>query len=261
MVVIMEMVLLKINDLIKPLITITIIILLWFYVSYFEIFNQYLLPSPIKVMETFIEMCKSGEMIQHILVSLKRVIIGFSIAFISAFIFALLFYRKPKIYPYFSFIIEFMRNVPPLALIPLLILWFGIGESTKIVIIFLASFFPIFLNIEKGFVSCDKQLIEVGKTLDMNENTIFKKIVLPYAVGDILVGMRIGLGYSWRAIIGAEMVAAASGLGYMILFAQQLSRSDKVIIGILVIGIIGWLCDLLFKKVIKKTLKEQLTNG
>ena len=250
----------KVNNLVKPLITIVIILLLWFCVSYFEMFNQYLLPSPIKVMETFLEMCKSGEMIQNILMSLKRVMIGFIIAFLSAFAVALIFYRYPRIYPYFSFIIEFMRNVPPLALIPLLILWFGIGETSKIVIIILASFFPIFLNIEKGFASCDKQLIEVGKTLAMNENTIFKKIVLPYATRDILVGMRIGLGYSWRAIIGAEMIAAASGLGYMILFAQQMSRSDKVIIGIIVIGIIGYLCDLLFKQIIKKTLKEQLTN-
>jgi len=250
------MVSLKVSNLIKPIVTILIILALWFYVTYFEIFNPYILPSPLRVLETFMTMVQSGEMFENIIVSLVRVLQGFLLAFVCAFGLALFFYRHPKIYPYFSFIFEFMRNVPPLALIPLLILWFGIGESSKIILIFLAAFFPIFLNIEKGFFSCDKQLIEVGKTLDMSENTIFKKVVLPYATEDILVGMRIGLGYSWRAIIGAEMIAAASGLGYMILFAQQMSRSDKILIGIIVIGLIGYLCDWLFRYIIKKTIKE-----
>ncbi|WP_423363488.1 ABC transporter permease [Mycoplasma sp. P36-A1] len=248
------------SKIIKPSITIIIILIIWFVTSHLQIYNAYVLPSPEKVFTTFMQMIASKEIFINIYISLIRVLIGFSIAVIFAFILGTLAYSFPKTYPYYEFLIEFLRNVPPLATIPLLILWFGIGENTKIIMIILAAFFPIFLNIQKGFFSADKQLIEVGKTMNLKPFEIFKRIVLPYAIPDILVGMRIGLGYSWRAIIGAEMIAAASGLGYMILFAQQMSRSDKIIIGIIVIGIIGYLCDCLFKYIINKTLKGRFDN-
>ena len=133
-----------------------------------------------------------------------------------------------------------------------MILWFGIGEVPKIIIIILTSFFPIFLNTKSGILSCDSKLIEVGDSLGFSNAQKFFKIMLPSAIPSILVGMRIGLGYSWRAIIGAEMIASARGLGYLILDAQQMSRSDKVIVGIFVIGILGYLCDKLFNFIIKK---------
>jgi sulfonate transport system permease protein len=138
-----------------------------------------------------------------------------------------------------------------MSLIPLLILWFGIGETSKIVVIVLVSFFPIFLNTKSGFGSCDKKLLEVGDSLGFSMTQKFFKIMLPCAVPSILVGMRIGLGYSWRAIVGAEMIAAASGLGHLILDAEQMSRSDKVLVGIIVIGILGYCCDRVFYLLIK----------
>ena len=136
-------------------------------------------------------------------------------------------------------------------LIPLLILWFGIGEVPKIIVIVLTSFFPIFINTEAGLRGCDPKLLEVGETLHMRKKEIFLKIRLPSALPDILVGMQIGLGYSWRAIVGAEMIAASKGLGYMILDAQALSRTDKVLVGILLIGIIGCVTDKLFGLCVK----------
>ena len=152
--------------------------------------------------------------------------------------------------------LEFMRNVPPISLIALLILWFGIGETSKVIIIVLASFFPMFLNMKKGLCSCDPKLLEVGRACHLSRLQCYVQIVLPYAALDILVGMRIGLGYGWRAIIGAEMIAAGSGLGYLILDAQQMSRSDKVIVGIAVIGVVGILCDRVFS-----LLSRVLTDG
>ena len=146
-------------------------------------------------------------------------------------------------------------------MIPLLILWCGIGETTKTAIIVLASFFPMYLNVVKGFTGCDRKLLEVGDMFDYSKKEKFFKIILPYASADILVGMRIGLGYSWGGIIGAEMVAASTGLGHMILFAQQMSRTDKVIVGILVIGIVGYATDRLFGLAIGKLLKGNYENG
>ena len=106
-----------------------------------------------------------------------------------------------------------------------------------------------------------KKLLEVGQVYGYSKVSSFFKIRLPYAMSDILVGMRVGLGYSWRAIISAEMIAASSGIGHMILFAQQMSRTDKVIVGILVIGIVGYITDRVFALIIDKALKGSETNG
>ncbi len=139
----------------------------------------------------------------------------------------------------------------------MIILWFGIGETSKIVIIILASFFPVFLNVLKGVEGCDKKYIEVGKVFDMSQKDIFLKIILPNSVPDILIGLKLGIGYSWRAIIGAELIAASSGIGYLILDAQQISRSDIVMLGIIVIGTLGIITDNIFSKAVSAYIKRK----
>lgn len=238
----------------KAILPLVVLLALWQAAASAGIWSEYVLPSPQRVFLAGWNMAQTGVLLKHILVSLGRVLTGFSIAFVLAFLLGVLAGLRPKSAVYYKHIVEFLRNVPPLSLIALLILWFGIGETSKIIIIVLASFFPMFLNIKKGLASCDTKLIEVGHSLNFTEGQIFWRILLPNALPDILVGMRVGLGYSWRAIIGAEMIAAASGLGYLILDAQQMSRSDKVIVGIFVIGIVGYLCDRLFSLAIKKAL-------
>lgn len=143
-------------------------------------------------------------------------------------------------------LLVFIQHIPPLSLIPLLVLWFGIGETPKFLIIILATFFPIYLNMEDGLLRADPKLLEVGKTLGFSQRETLWKIRLPLALPTIVTGMRIGMGYSLRSIIGAEMIAADRGLGYFILDAQTMSRSDKVIVGILAIGLIGFFLDGLF---------------
>jgi len=219
------------------------IIILWWSCSKLNIWNDYILPSPGKILSVFWSMIKSGELLTHILVSMKRVFTGFILAFILSFVLGVYAGLASKQQIYYNSTLEFLRHIPPISLIPLLILWFGIGEQSKIIIIVLAAFFPMFLNIKKGIQYCDAKLLEVGDTLGFSSIKKFFKITLPYALPDVLVGMQIGFGYSWRAIIGAEMIAAASGLGYLILDSQQMSRSDKIIIGIIIIGLIGILCD------------------
>lgn len=233
----------------------------WFVVSRMGIFSAYVLPSPGKVFDIFLQMLASGEIFVDIIISFGRVFKGFLIAFILAFALGMFRTIVPEAAKYYEYILEFLRNVPPLSMIPLLILWCGIGETTKTIIIVLASFFPMYLNIVKGFTSCDNKLIEVGEVFGYTHLEKFTKIILPHASADIVVGMRIGMGYSWRAIIGAEMVAASTGLGHMILFSQQMSRTDKVIIGILVIGIVGLVTDLIFALIIKKRMKGTGKNG
>lgn len=248
------------NKAIKTSIAIIILFLIWWIVTNMGMVSSYILPSPAKVFQSFLKMLQIGEIFEDIYISYIRVLKGFFIATFVAFAFAMLRILIPQLNDYYENIIQFLKNVPPLSLISLLILWFGIGETTKIGIIVLTAFFPIYLNTVKGFVSCDKKLLEVGEVYGYSKVDSFFKIRLPYAMSDILVGMRIGLGYSWRAIISAEMIAASAGLGHMILFAQQMSRTDKVIVGILVIGVVGYITDRLFALVIQKFLKGSEQN-
>lgn len=246
---------------IKKTLGVAIVLAVWIAVSRLGIFSTYVLPGPEKVFASFVKMVESGEIFVDITISFGRVLKGFTIAFALAFALGMFRVLVPVLEKYYEYLLQFFRNVPPLSMVPLLILWCGIGETTKTVIIVLASFFPMYLNIVKGFTGTDKRLLEVGEVFGYSKHEKFAKIVLPQALPDILVGMRIGMGYSWRAIIGAEMVAASTGLGHMILFAQQMSRTDKVIVGILVIGILGLLNDKMFGIVIKKLFKGAGENG
>lgn len=249
------------KDMMKSTIVLVAILVIWAGLSAAGVFSSFVFPGPGRVWNAFIGMVKSGELIHNMGASLGRVFIGFAISFVLAFGFGILACLSPKADPYYRPFLEFLRHVPPMSLIPLLILWFGIGEASKIIVIVLTAFFPIFMNTEAGFKGCDKKLLEVGEMLHMSKAQKFFQIRLPAAFPGILVGMQIGLGYSWRAIVGAEMIAAASGLGYMILDAQAISRSDKVIVGIIMIGLLGLLMDVLFNALIKRlTPGEEARN-
>lgn len=220
-----------------------ILLIAWAVVCRMEIWSAYVLPPPEKVFRSLAAMTVSGELFKHAAISLQRIFLGFSISCILTFLLTLLAVLLPGLVPYYSKLLGAVRHIPPISLIPLLILWFGIGELPKIIVIVLASVFPVLLNTESGIFGCDAGLIEVGRTMEFSKWQMFFRIMLPNAVPEIFVGIRIGLGYAWRAIVGAEMIAAASGLGYLILDAQALSRTDKVIAGILVVGLFGLLTD------------------
>lgn len=144
---------------------------------------------------------------------------------------------------------------------PLIILWFGIDEGSKLVIIFLASFFPLFLNTYSGIKGCDRKLLEVGTSLHFTAWQQARLIQLPAALPSIAVGLQLSLGYSWRALIGAELIAASSGIGYMILDAEQMSRPDIVLVGLFAIGIVGSLIDWLFLALTNKLLPWNVKAG
>ena len=244
------------KDSLKSLAVVAVIFVLWSVVCRMGVFSAYVLPSPGKVWMAFLSMLRSGELGKSLLVSFSRVLIGFFLSSALAFLLGVLTSLAPSANPYYHPILEFLRHIPPMSLIPLLILWCGIGEASKIIIIVLTTFFPVFLNTNAGLEQCDPKLLEVGRMLEMSRTQQFFQIRLPSALPNILVGMRIGLGYSWRAIIGAEMIAAASGIGYLILDAQAMSRIDKVIVGILLIGLVGWMTDLLFGLIIRRVTRE-----
>lgn len=174
------------------------------------IFSAYVLPSQGKVWASFWKMLVSGEVFQDIAISLGRVLKGFFIAFVLAFFLGMIRTMVPASGQFYEYLVQFFCNVPPLSLIPLLILWCGIGETTKTVIIVLASFFPMYLNIVKGFTGCDRKLLEAGDVFGYSKLKQFMRIMLPYASADILVGMRISFQVPEESI---TVILGKSGCG------------------------------------------------
>ncbi len=156
-------------------------------------------------------------------------------------------------------VIEMLRPIPPLAWIPIAILWFGIGTKSAAFIIFLGVFFPILLNTISGVISIDSKLIEAARTLGANGKDIFFKILIPGSVPSILVGMRIGVGIGWMTLVAAEFtgVKTGYGLGYMIMTARDVQRPDEILAGMLVIGLVGIFINLCFQFVGSRILKWQ----
>lgn len=241
------------------------ILILWYGIARAQLFTPYLLPSPGLVWDSFQELLASGELVRHLSVSLRRVFCGFFLAAFAAIPLGIVCGRSRYFYAYFWFVLEFLRHIPPLAAIPLIILWAGIGEASKLAIIFLAAFFPLFLNTCTGIRGCDPRLLEVARTLGFTRLRTIRYIQLPAALDAIVTGLQLSLGYSWRALIGAELIAASAGIGYLILDAEELSRPDIVITGMICIGLIGTLMDWSFLYILHKLLpwrrKERIEYG
>ncbi|PZQ48118.1 MAG: ABC transporter permease [Rhodovulum sulfidophilum] len=230
------------------------ILALWAAASALGWVDPFLLPPPARVWTTFLQLLGNGKLAAHVEVSLLRVAAGYGIAVALALALSLLMSRAAVLDGILDPPLEFLRQIPPLAMIPLIMLWLGIGEAQKVGIIVLACFFPIFLGFRGGFAQADPKLIEVGRAAGFGRSEILRRIVIPAALPAIIVGLRIGLGYGWRALVGAELIASSSGLGYMILDAQDLARTDIVLVGVLVIGVIGLLTDGGLKFLVRRRL-------
>jgi len=156
-------------------------------------------------------------------------------------------------------IVELIRPIPPLAWIPIAILWFGIGMKSAAFIIFLGAFFPILLNTISGVLTINPLFFEVAQTLNADKRDVFLKVLIPGAVPSIFVGMRIGVGIGWMTLVAAEFtgVKTGYGLGYMIMTARDIQRPDEIIAGMLVIGLIGVLINMLLKGVESRIVRWQ----
>ena len=228
------------------------LLFLWWVSSFFVWVNPYLLPSPGDVFSAFLELIKSGELFEHIFASIGRSFGGYFFAACIALPLAYLFAKKEKIHLQSHLILESLRMIPPLSLIPLLILWLGIGEPAQICIVLLASFFPIYLNAYSGFKQLDYRFGELALILNLSALEKARHIEFPGALPAIFTGLRLGFGYSWRALVSAELIAASSGLGYLISDASEMARTDRVFVGILMIALLGIVGDVLFQKALHK---------
>ena len=242
---------------IKPLVMPLAIVFYWQLIASSGLVSQYLLPPPYAVWTAAGNLFDSGVLTHSILTSLRRVLNGFGISCLAAFALALLVNSSRSFEQIISAPLALLRMIPPLAMTPLLILWFGIGNTTQLAIIVLASVFPVFLNTRDGLRRVDPAYKELAKSLQLGRIRYFWRILLPSATPSIITGVRIGFGYSWRALIGAELIAASAGLGYLIIDSQEMMRTDDVMVGILTIGLIGWLLDNAFDQLVCLRVKRR----
>lgn len=209
-----------------------------------------LLPSPEAVWEAFVRMAADGSLAAHIGMSAMRTMTGFVLAAAFGIGCGVWFAVRPAAAAASHFVIEFLRLTPPLALIPVLILWLGIDEAPKIAIVFLSSFFPIYLNALTAVKGIDPKLAEVAELLRFTSAERFRMLTLPAAMPGILAGLRMGFGYSWRALVGAELIAASSGLGFLITESSEFGKTDVVFVGIFTIVGLGIAADAVISRLV-----------
>jgi len=228
-----------------------LLILIWQGLSSIKVIPSYKLPSPVEIVLGFKDLLIIGVppghlLHNHMLYSLYRVALGYAVAALLGIPLGLLMGWSTGLLRMIRPLVELVRPIPPLAWIPIAILWFGIGIKSAAFIIFLGAFFPILLNTISGVLSIHPILIEAARTLHAKEKDIFLKVLFPGAVPSIFVGMRIGIGIGWMTLVAAEFtgVKEGYGLGYMIMTARDIQRPDEILSGMLVIGVIGLLIDI-----------------
>lgn len=236
--------------------TIILILLVWFIITNFELVNSKMVPTPQSVWSVFVDIIQNGyknyTLIQHLGASMERLFISFFIAAIIAIPFGLASGYNSKIRAILDPIIEFYRPLPPLAYYTLLVLWLGIENESKITLLFLACFAPIYISCVSAVLRIKEDYINSAYTVGANKYQIFIHVILPSCLPDIFVGLRTAVGVAYTTLVAAEMVAAKSGLGWMVLDASNYLRSDIIFVGIIIMGITGILLDQILRLVEKK---------
>jgi sulfonate transport system permease protein len=220
------------------------LIALWQTASSLGWLSTRVLPAPIEVINAAWTLAASGELWTHVKVSAGRALLGLAIGGSLGLAFGLLTGSLRLAETLLDSSFQMLRNIPALALIPLVILWFGIDETAKLFLISVSVFFPIYLNTFHGIRNVDPGLIEMGRTYGLNRRQLYMQVVLPGALSSILVGLRFSLGLMWVILIVAETISAQAGIGYLTMNAREFLQTDIVLVGILLYALLGKLADL-----------------
>jgi sulfonate transport system permease protein len=219
------------------------IVVLWQIACVTGFVSERVLPAPTDVVRAGWKLAASGELERNLWVSFWRAATGFLIGGGIGFAFGLANGLSELSGKLTDTTLQMVRNVPHLALIPLVILWFGIDEAAKLFLVALGVFFPIYLNTLHGIRTVDPQLIEMGRIYGMGDGELFRRVIFPGALPSIFVGLRFALGIMWLTLIVAETIAASSGLGYMAMQAREFMQTDVVVLSILIYALLGKLAD------------------
>lgn len=244
----------NITKIITALILPALIIVYWYVGSENKWFNASIIPSPHKMRLQFEKMLEDKSLITDVAVSFKRVLTGYFIGALAGVVLGIFIGLYTRVNQLFIALIGILRPIPPIACIPLFILIMGIGESSKIALIFIGAFWPCLLNTISGIHAADPKLIQVAEVFGKNKFIILKDIILPSAVPSIFTGLRLGISLAWSCVVAAEMIASTVGVGYLIMYAREMSKPAMLFIGIITIGLIGLIIDLLMQFLQRKVV-------
>lgn len=244
------------DTLMLSVVTIVVLIAVWWLFTFMGWVKPLFVPSPASVVTKFIDTWNTGftgtPFWEHIAISTARVFGAFLLACVIGIPLGLAMGMSPVVRGIFDPPIEFYRPIPPLAYLPLMIIWFGIGETSKVLLIFLSVFAPVALGARSGVKSAAIEQIHAAYSFGASRWKVMRHVILPSAMPEILTAMRIGIGFGWTTLVAAEMVAATKGIGYMVLSASQFLQTSTVIMGIIVIAAIAYAFDLLMRFVERK---------
>ena len=231
--------------------SVVVLLALWFLITNMGWVKPLFLPSPQAVFRQFVEYLTGSAndkpLWQHFVASILRVSVAFWLAFVTAVPVGIAMGMSRVWRGIFDPPLEFYRPLPPLAYLPLIIIWFGIDETPKVLLIFLSCFAPLALAARAGMRSASMEQINAAYSMGASYWQVIRHVILPSALPEILIGMRIAIGFGWTTLVAAEMVAANVGLGQMVLNASNFLRTDIVIMGIIVIGVVAYTFDLLMR--------------
>jgi ABC-type nitrate/sulfonate/bicarbonate transport system permease component len=215
----------------------------WAVVSYgnlaIEFMNPVLLPTPGEVATVFADTVRDGSLPEHVATSLVRVIVGFAAAALAALALGLLAAMCVPVRLLVEPIVEFLRPIPPLAFLPMFLLWFGLGEGSKVAFIGYTTFFPMFVAIAAGVLRVDVTLLRAAASLGAGHVDLIRRVIVPSALPGIIVALRLGFGLALFVIVGAEFMGADAGLGYLIMEGRTFFLPAQIVMGALVLGLLG----------------------
>ncbi|RZT09930.1 sulfonate transport system permease protein [Duganella sp. CF402] len=232
-----------------------LLIVVWQASSQLGWLSSRILPEPWAVAKAFWALAVSGELWVHLRTSLWRAASGFAIGAGLGLLLGLLTGSFRRAETLLDTTLQMIRNIPALALIPLVILWFGIDETAKLFLLAVGVFFPVYLNTFHGIRSADQGLIEMARSYGLSGWPLYRDVILPAALPSILVGVRFSLGLVWVLLIVAETISAQAGIGYMTMNAREFLQTDVVLVGILLYAILGKLADLVSRAMEKHFLR------
>jgi sulfonate transport system permease protein len=231
------------------------LLLVWQFLSATGIVSTAIVPAPSDIWDAARQLAERGELQHDILVSLRRVAIGFSIGAFGGLLFGLAVGLFEPLHDLFDRSLQMIRTIPHLALVPLMILWFGIGEEPRLILVAMGSLFPVYINTVGGIRNVDPKLVELGKSYGLGRAELVWSIILPAALQPILVGMRYALGVAWLTLVVGETIASRDGVGYLVQNARELLRIDIIVLAIILYAIAGWLSDLVTRLIERRLLR------
>jgi ABC-type nitrate/sulfonate/bicarbonate transport system permease component len=227
----------------------------WQLLSTF-VFSPFLVPPPVRVIKTAIPMILSGEIFRDAIISLSRVFVGFVAGSITAILLGVILGRISTLHDLVDPVVELLRYLSPTAMIPIAVIWFGIGEMSKYFLIFWGTFFIMLVNTTAGVLRTPLARQRAAQCLGASQLEIFAYIVVPSAVPYIITGMRVAMASAFMSIIPAEILAADSGIGYLLQNSSMLLQTDRIFVALLTISVLGFLCDRALRLIVDLTLKR-----